>query len=119
MASGPLRYVSLLDIPAFGLAALVALKHVEDVQWSEYAVRKGERLAEREKKIRDQFEFETQPLRSAMKVVGVEKPEELVAVLAASRGAVEPRAAAGGTAEPGQGGPRVRRRLNPARRAPG
>jgi len=82
MASGPWRYVSLLDIPAFGLAALVALKHVEDVQWSEYAVRKGERLAEREKKIRDQFELETQPLRSAMKVVGVEKPEELVAVLA-------------------------------------
>ena len=82
MASGSVRYVSLLDIPAFGLAALVALKHVEDVQWSEYSVRKGERLAEREKKIRDQFEFETQPLRSAMKVVGVEKPEELVAVLA-------------------------------------
>lgn len=82
MASGPWAYVSLLDIPAFGLAALVALKHVEDVQWSEYAVRKGERLAEREKKIRDQFEFETQPLRSAMKVLGVEKPEDLVTALA-------------------------------------
>ncbi|MGO8971165.1 MAG: chromosome segregation protein SMC [Myxococcaceae bacterium] len=82
LTSAPWQYVSLLDIPAFGLAALVALKHVEDVQWSEYAVRKGERLAEREKKIRDQFEFETQPLRSAMKVVGVEKPEDLVAALA-------------------------------------
>jgi hypothetical protein len=82
MASGPWHYLSLLDIPAFGLAALVALKHVEDVQWSEYAVRKSERLAEREKKIRDQFDFETQPLRSAMKAVGVEKPEDLVAALA-------------------------------------
>ena len=82
MAPGPWAYLALLDIPAFGLAALVALKHVEDVQWSEYAVRKGERLAEREKKIRDQFEFETQPLRSAMKTVGVEKPEDLVGVLA-------------------------------------
>jgi hypothetical protein len=82
LGSGPWRYLALLDIPAFGLACLVALKHVEDVQWSEYAVRKSERLAEREKKIRDQFEFETQPLRSAMKAVGVEKPEDLVAALA-------------------------------------
>jgi hypothetical protein len=82
LGSGAWHYLALLDIPAFGLAALVALKHVEDVQWSEYAVRKGERLAEREKKIRDQFEFETHPLRSAMKAVGVEKPEELVSALA-------------------------------------
>jgi hypothetical protein len=81
MASGSWRYLALLEIPAFGLSALVALKHVEDVQWSEYAGRKSERLAEREKKIRDQFDFETQPLRSAMKAVGVEKPEELVAAL--------------------------------------
>jgi hypothetical protein len=69
MASRPWQYLSLLDIPAFGLAALVALKHVEDVQWSEYAGRKSERLADREKKIRDQ-------------AVGVEKPEDLVAALA-------------------------------------
>lgn len=82
MAAGAWRYVALLDIPAFGLAALVALKHVEDVQWSAYAVRKGERLAEREKKIRDQFEIETLPLRSAMKALGVEKPEDLVSALA-------------------------------------
>ncbi len=82
LASGPWHYVALLDIPAFGLAALVALKHVEDVQWSEYAVRKSERLSEREKKTRDQFDFETQPLRSAMKAVGVEKPEDLVSALA-------------------------------------
>jgi len=82
MATGAWRYLALLDIPAFGLAALVALKHVEDVQWSEYAVRKGERLADREKKIRDQFELDTQPVRSAMKALGVEKPEDLVATLA-------------------------------------
>jgi hypothetical protein len=82
LGSGAWHYLALLDIPAFGLAALVALKHVEDVQWSAYSVRKGDRLAEREKKIRDQFEFETQPLRSAMKAVGVEKPEDLVAALA-------------------------------------
>jgi len=82
ISTGPWRYVSLLDIPAFGLAALVALKHVEDVQWSAYAVRKGERLAEREKKIRDQFEAETESLRTAMGALGVEKPEDLVATLA-------------------------------------
>ena len=46
MGSGAWRYVALLASPAFGLAALVALKHVEDVQWSEYAVRKGDRLSD-------------------------------------------------------------------------
>ena len=40
-ATGPLKYIALLDIPAFGLAALVALKRVEDLQWAELAVRQA------------------------------------------------------------------------------
>ena len=81
LASGPMKYVALLDIPAFGLAALVALKRVEDVQWVELAVRKGDRLAERERIVRDQFETDAQPVRNAMKILGVEQPMDVVTAL--------------------------------------
>src|SRR5215831_18577510 len=80
-ATGPLRYVALLDIPAFGLAALVALKRVEDLQWSELALRKGDRLGDREKQVREQFEADAQPVRNAMKILGVEQPHEIVNAL--------------------------------------
>jgi len=79
--TGPLKYIALLDIPTFGLAALVALKRVEDLQWVELAVRKGDRLGDRERTVREQFETEAQPVRNAMKILGVEQPHEIVAAL--------------------------------------
>jgi len=79
--TGPLKFVALLDIPAFGLAALVALKRVEDLQWAELAVRKGDRLGDRERQVREQFETDAQPVRNAMKILGVEQPHEIVAAL--------------------------------------
>ncbi len=79
--TGPLKYIALLDIPAFGLAALVALKRVEDLQWAELAVRRGDRLGDREKQVREQFETEAQPVRNAMKILGVEQPHEIVLAL--------------------------------------
>ena len=79
--TGPLKYVALFDIPAFGLAALVALKRVEDLQWAELAVRKGDRLGDREKQVREQFETDAQPVRNAMNILGVEQPHEIVTAL--------------------------------------
>jgi hypothetical protein len=79
--TGPLKYIALLDIPAFGLAALVALKRVEDLQWAEHAVRRGDRLGDREKQVREQFETDAQPVRNAMKILGVEQPHEIVHAL--------------------------------------
>src|SRR5215470_2835400 len=79
--TGNLKYIALLDIPAFGLAALVALKRVEDLQWAELAVRRGDRLGDRERQIREQFETDAQPVRNAMKILGVEQPFEIVAAL--------------------------------------
>jgi hypothetical protein len=79
--SGPLKYLALLDIPAFGLAALVALKRVEDLQWAELAVRRGDRLGDRERQVREQFETDAQPVRNAMKILGVEQPHEIVLAL--------------------------------------
>ncbi|HZW89429.1 MAG TPA: chromosome segregation protein SMC, partial [Myxococcaceae bacterium] len=79
--TGNLKYIALLDIPAFGLAALVALKRVEDLQWAELAVRRGDRLGDRERQIREQFETDAQPVRNAMKILGVEQPHEIVLAL--------------------------------------
>ena len=69
--TGPAKFIALLDIPAFGLAALVALKRVEDLQWAELAVRRGDRLGDRERQVREQFETDAQPVRNAMKILGV------------------------------------------------
>ncbi|HVP59050.1 MAG TPA: chromosome segregation protein SMC [Myxococcaceae bacterium] len=79
--TGPLKYIALLDIPAFGVAALVALKRVEDLQWVELAVRKGDRLGDRERQVREQFETDAQPVRNAMKILGVEQPHEIILAL--------------------------------------
>ena len=79
--TGSWKYIALLDIPAFGLAALVALKRVEDLQWAEHAVRRGDRLGDREKQVREQFETDAQPVRNAMKILGVEQPHEIVQAL--------------------------------------
>jgi hypothetical protein len=79
--TGPLKFIALLDIPAFGLAALVALKRVEDLQWAELAVRRGDRLGDRERLVREQFETDAQPVRNAMKILAVEQPHEIVAAL--------------------------------------
>jgi hypothetical protein len=79
--TGPLKYIALLDIPAFGLAALVALKRVEDFQWAELAVRRGDRLGDRERQVREQFEADAQPVRNAMKILGAEQPHEIVLAL--------------------------------------
>jgi hypothetical protein len=79
--TGSLKYIALVDIPAFGLAALVALKRVEDFQWAELAVRRGDRLGDREKQVREQFETEAQPVRNAMSILGVEQPHEIVLAL--------------------------------------
>lgn len=76
------RYIALLDIPAFGFAALVALKWVDDVQGSQRSGRKGELLAVREKKIQDEFESEARYVRSAMSLLGVESAQDVIDILA-------------------------------------
>lgn len=75
------RYVTLLDIPAFGLAAFMALRHVEDLQRASRHGSKENRFEAREKKILDEFEAETAPLRMATKALGVEEFEEIIPML--------------------------------------
>src|SRR5262249_7034400 len=78
---GPVRYVSLLDIPAFGFAALLAVRYVDDVQRAEARSRKGERRAAREKKISDNFEAEAQWVKKAMAALKVDSANDIAEVL--------------------------------------
>ena len=78
---GAARYLALLDIPAFGFAAMVALRYVDDLQRAERSSKKGERRAAREKKIADAFEAETQWVKKAMAALKVESPAEIPEIL--------------------------------------
>ncbi|MCI0569685.1 MAG: chromosome segregation protein SMC [Myxococcaceae bacterium] len=78
---GGLRYLALLGIPVFGVAAIRALRFVEALQQSQQGVRKGGMTAARERKILDEFEAEAAPVVKAMALLRVETPSELVAAL--------------------------------------
>lgn len=75
------RYLALLDIPAFGFAALVALRYVEQLQGSGQTSRKGGFRAQREKKIADAFEAEAHHVQDAMKKLSVDSAEQVVQIL--------------------------------------
>lgn len=76
----PGRYLALVDIFAFGYAALMALRYVGELQAGTTTGRRRSRIEERERKIRDQFEIDVAAVRAAMTTVGVDSPEELIDV---------------------------------------
>lgn len=76
--SGYARYLALLDIPALGFAALLALQYVEELKMASRVSRRGEFLATREQKIRDDFEAEAGQVKAAISATRVESPQELV-----------------------------------------
>ena len=76
--SGPLRYTALLDVPAFGFSAMVALKYVDDVQRSQQRSRKEDRLSERETKLRNAYSYESNPVKIAIQALGVETAKDVV-----------------------------------------
>ncbi len=80
-ADGALRYLALLDIPAFGVAALVALKWVDDLRDSQQGERREGMRAARERKVREAFEAEARPVKEAMKRLSVEQPQEVLDLL--------------------------------------
>ena len=56
-----IRYVALLDMPAFGFAAMLALRFVEELQDKDRVERRDEMFVAREKKIAEEFEAEAAP----------------------------------------------------------
>ncbi len=71
------RYVALLDIPAFGFAAMLALRFVDELQHKDFVSRRGEMFVVREKKILEEFEAEAASVRKAMEVFDVDTPKEI------------------------------------------
>jgi hypothetical protein len=82
LLKGAGRYLALLDIPAFGFAAMLALRYVDDLQRAQTQSRKGERRAVREKKIAEDFEAEAQWVKKAMAALKVESTNEIADALA-------------------------------------
>src|SRR6218665_428476 len=71
------RYVALLDVPAFGFAAVLALRYVEELQEKDRVDRRGEMFIAREKKITEEFEAEAGPVRRALEIFDVDTPKEI------------------------------------------
>lgn len=81
LRAGAGRYLALFDIPAFGFAALIALKWVDELQGSQKVGRKEGMLAAREKKITEEFAQEARQVTSAMSRLNVESPQDVVDTL--------------------------------------
>jgi TolA-binding protein len=75
--SGVGKYVALLNIPAFGVAALMALRYVDELQQVDRKGRKGDFFAVREKKILEEFEAEDVVIRQATTVLKVDSYKEV------------------------------------------
>ncbi len=75
------RYLALLDIPAFGVAAFLALRYVDDLQKATRHGSKENRFDIREKKILEEYEAEAAPLRMAQKALDVEEVDAIAPAL--------------------------------------
>jgi hypothetical protein len=90
-ATPDVRYLALLDIPAFGLGAWVALRWVGSVEQRDRAARRRRIVDEWEKKVAAQFDKDGAEIREAMKALGLSRTSELrdaLARLAEADGAV-------------------------------
>jgi hypothetical protein len=75
------KYVALLDIPAFGVAAVMALRYVDELQQVDRKGRKGGMFASREKKILEEFEAEDSVVRLATSTLKVDSYQDVPAAL--------------------------------------
>ncbi|MFT3836849.1 MAG: chromosome segregation protein SMC [Myxococcaceae bacterium] len=77
---GPGRYVALLSIPAFGFAALVALRFIEELQAVARTSSRGDLYAAREKKVEDDFNAFASSVKAAFAKAGVESAGDFAAI---------------------------------------
>ena len=76
------RYVALLDVPAFGFAAWTALRWVGGLEEWERRSRRKKVVDEWEKKVEAQYEKDAAEVREAGKALGLTKPSDLRDALA-------------------------------------
>jgi len=72
-----LRYLALLDIPAFGYAAWVALRWVGELEEGGRSGRRRWLLEEHERKVLEQYERDTGEVRRVMKAPGLSTSADL------------------------------------------
>ncbi len=77
VARPDLRYVALLDVPAFGWAAWVALRWVGGLEETERVARRQRIVDDWERKIDAQYDRDAAEVRDAVKALGVAKASEL------------------------------------------
>lgn len=75
--SASLRYVALLDVPAFGYAGWVALQWVGELEGSEKAGRRRQRAGDHERKVHEQYERDTAEVKGVMKELGLQAIPDL------------------------------------------
>lgn len=78
---GAMRYLALLSMVPFTFAALLALRHIEDLQHAGRSGGKAEVLAQRVKKLTDDFALTTMVVQKAFAQVGAETLEEFLTVM--------------------------------------
>ena len=78
---GGLRYLAMLSMAPFTLAALLALRFIEDLQHASRDGGKAEVLAGRSKKLTDDFALTTAVVQSAFAKVGASTLEEFLEVM--------------------------------------
>ena len=66
-----LRYLALLDVPAFGLSAWAALRWVSAREAFEQSGRRRRLAGDRERKVLEQYERDTAEVKALMKALGV------------------------------------------------
>jgi hypothetical protein len=71
------RYLALLDVPAFGWAAWVALRWVGEVEARERTGRRRKVVDDWERKVEAQYERDAAEIREAAKALGLSRPAEL------------------------------------------
>ncbi len=74
---GGLRYLALLDVPAFGVAAWAALRWVTARETFEQTGRRRRLAGDRERKVLEQYERDTAEVKALMKSLGVEALPDL------------------------------------------
>ena len=85
LLSGGAKYVALLGVPAFGYAAMLALRYVEALQQREQVSRRGDRVAAREKKIQEDYQADTAAVTQALDALQVDAPADVLKELERGR----------------------------------
>ena len=73
-----LRWAALGDLFGFGLAAVVAVRHLDRSMAAERAAARLKLVDSRGEKLRRQFEIETSVVKRSMDVLGAESPAEIL-----------------------------------------